>query len=72
MRVNNCEICVDEGALTSRSLSGIAYRLRNATSFYALRTVRRHPSLHQAAGIVLRRSGVSSRAYGRILPKGAV
>lgn len=46
--------------------------LRNATSLYALRTVRRHPALPQAADIVLRRSGVSSRTYGRILPKGAL
>jgi hypothetical protein len=72
MRVNNCQICVDEGTLTSGSLSGIAHCLRNAPSFYASRTVRRYPSLHQAADIVLHRSGVSSRAYGRILPKGAV
>jgi CelD/BcsL family acetyltransferase involved in cellulose biosynthesis len=70
--LNNCDIYVGEGALTSRSLSGAAYRLRNAASFYALRTVRRHPALHQAADIVLRRSGLSSRTYGRILPKGAV
>jgi hypothetical protein len=59
--LNNCDIYVGEGALSSRSLSGAAYRPRNATSFYALRTVRRHPALHQAADIVLRRSGVSSR-----------
>lgn len=70
--LNNCDIYVGEGALTGRSLSGTAYRLPNATSWYALRTVRRHPVLHQAADIVLRRSGVSSRTYGRISPKGAV
>ena len=68
--LKNCDIYVGEGAVTSRSLSGAAYRLRDAASLYALRTVRGHSGLHRTADLVLRRSGVSSRTYGRILSKG--
>ena len=64
--LKNCDIYVGEGAATSRSLPGAAYRLRYAASWYALQTVRGHPRLHRTADLVLRRSGVSSQTYGRI------
>jgi len=65
--LKNCDIYVGEGAATSRSVSGAAYRLRDGASLYALHTVRGHPKLHRTADLLLRRSGVSSRAYGRVL-----
>ena len=68
--LRNSDIYVGEGAVTSHSMSGAAYRLRDAASLYALRTVGGHPGLHRAADLVLRRSGVSSRTYGRGLLKG--
>ena len=64
--LKNCDIYLGEGAVTSRSLAGTAYRLRDAVSLHALHTVRRHPELHRIADRVLRRSGVSSRTYGRV------
>jgi CelD/BcsL family acetyltransferase involved in cellulose biosynthesis len=66
--LKNSDICLGEGIATDRSLSGAAYRLRNAANLYAVHTVRNHRGLHQAADLVLRASGASSRIYGRILP----
>ena len=70
--LKNSDIYVGAGVVTSRSLPGAAYRLRDSASLYALRTVREHRNLHRAADLVLRASGVSSRTYGRILSKGGV
>jgi CelD/BcsL family acetyltransferase involved in cellulose biosynthesis len=70
--LKNCDIYVGAGAVTNRSLSGTAYRLRDSASLYALRAVREHRGLHRAADLVLRASGVSSRTYGRMLSKGGM
>jgi CelD/BcsL family acetyltransferase involved in cellulose biosynthesis len=57
---------VAQGIVTSRSVLGTAYRLRNALTWSARRTFRERPGLHHAADQVLRRSGVARRIYGRI------
>ena len=57
---------VAQGIVTSRSVLGTGYRLRNALTWSARRTFRERPGLHHAADQVLRRSGVARRIYGRI------
>jgi len=64
--LKNSDVFVGAGTVTSRSALGTAHRARNATSLWALHTVRAHPGLHRAADRVLRRAGVSSRMYGRV------
>lgn len=64
--LKNGDVFVGEGTAASRTLAGAAHRLRNAASFRALRIIREHTALHHAADLVLRRSGISSRTYGRI------
>lgn len=64
--LKNSDIFVGAGAVTSRSALGAAHRARGAASQWALRTVREHRGLHDAADRVLRRAGVSSRVYGRV------
>jgi CelD/BcsL family acetyltransferase involved in cellulose biosynthesis len=66
----NHEALVAEGMVTDRSLLGTAHGILNGANRRALRTVREHPALHHAADQVLRRTGVSSRFYGKVLPRG--
>lgn len=63
--LKNSDVFVGAGTVTSRSVLGAAHQVRNATSLWALRTVREHPALHRTADRLLRRSGVASRVYGR-------
>jgi CelD/BcsL family acetyltransferase involved in cellulose biosynthesis/RimJ/RimL family protein N-acetyltransferase len=65
----NEDILVAEGVATDRSLLGTAHRVFNDIDRQALRTVRGHPGLHSAADRVLRRTGASSRLYGRVLAR---
>ena len=65
--LRNRDIYVCEGVATSRTWAGAAYQVRSAATSRALRFVREHPALHDAADLVLRRTGVSSLTYGRIL-----
>ena len=64
--LKNGDVFVGEGTATSQTLTGMAHRLRNAADYWALRTVRKHPTLHDTADLVLRRTGISSRTYGRL------
>lgn len=64
--LKNNDVFVGEGVVTSRTLAGAAHRIGSAASCWALRMVRERPALHDAADLVLRRSGVSSRMYGRM------
>jgi CelD/BcsL family acetyltransferase involved in cellulose biosynthesis len=66
----NHEVLVAEGVATDQSLLGNAHRVLNGVNRRALRTVREHPELHHAADQMLRRTGVSSRLYGKVLPGG--
>jgi CelD/BcsL family acetyltransferase involved in cellulose biosynthesis len=66
--IKSGDIFVGEGTVTGQSLLGAAYRVRGATSRWALHTVRERPALHRAADQVLRRTGLSSHTYGRVLP----
>jgi CelD/BcsL family acetyltransferase involved in cellulose biosynthesis len=60
------DIFVAEGIVTARSVLGAAHHVRTASTWWAARTVRQHPSLHGAADQILRRSGVTRLTYGRI------
>ena len=64
--LKNCDILVGEGIVTGNSLLGMAHSIRSATKQWTLNAVRERPALHRAADRVLRRTGVSSRTYGRI------
>jgi CelD/BcsL family acetyltransferase involved in cellulose biosynthesis len=64
--LKNSDVFVGAGTVTSRSALGTAHHMRNTTSQWALRTVREHRGLHDAADRLLRRAGVSSRMYGRV------
>jgi CelD/BcsL family acetyltransferase involved in cellulose biosynthesis len=64
--LKNSDIFVGAGTVTSRSVLGTAHQIRNATSLWALHTVREHPALHRAADQLLRRFGLSSRIYSRV------
>jgi len=61
------DILVAEGIVTGRSMLAAAHRVRTASTRWARRTLRQHPSLHHAADRILRRSGVARRTYGRVL-----
>lgn len=65
-RLKSSDIFVAEGVVTGRSVLGVAHRVRCASSRWAVRTVRQHPSLRRAADQTLRRTGVARRTYGRI------
>jgi CelD/BcsL family acetyltransferase involved in cellulose biosynthesis len=60
------DIEVGAGTVTTRSVLGLTHRLLGGVGEQALGTVRSHPALHHAADQVLRRSGVSSRFYGKV------
>jgi CelD/BcsL family acetyltransferase involved in cellulose biosynthesis len=64
--LKNGDVLVGEGIITGHSLLGAAHSIRSATEQRALNAVRERPALHRAADRVLRRTGVSSRTYGRI------
>jgi CelD/BcsL family acetyltransferase involved in cellulose biosynthesis len=57
---------VGAGTVTTRSVLGLTHRLLGDVGPRALDAVRSHPVLHRAADQVLRRSGVSSRFYGKV------
>jgi CelD/BcsL family acetyltransferase involved in cellulose biosynthesis len=65
--LRNSDVFIAEGTVTGRSMLGTAHRIRSATSRWALDTVRTHPALHHAADELLRRTGVSTHTYGRVL-----
>ena len=54
------------GTVTAASAFGLTHRMLENAGRQALHTVRRHPALHRAADQVLRRSGASSRFYGKV------
>ncbi len=60
------DIEVGQGTATTRSPLGLTHRALGDVSRQALSTVRRYPALHRAADQVLRRSGASSRLYGKV------
>ncbi|HEX6522228.1 MAG TPA: GNAT family N-acetyltransferase [Streptosporangiaceae bacterium] len=60
------DILMGRGAVTSRSVIGLAHHALDLGGRRALSVVRSHPSLHNAADWVLCRSGVASRTYGRL------
>jgi CelD/BcsL family acetyltransferase involved in cellulose biosynthesis len=62
----NRDILTGQGTVTCRSALGAAHRIVGGVSGWALRTVRDHPPLHDAADQVLRRSGLASRYYGKV------
>jgi CelD/BcsL family acetyltransferase involved in cellulose biosynthesis len=64
------DIEVGAGTVTAPSILGVTHRVLEDISRKALHTVRKHPALHRAADQVLRRSGVSSRFYGKVLSQG--
>jgi CelD/BcsL family acetyltransferase involved in cellulose biosynthesis len=57
---------VAEGILTSHSPLGRAHGVRNTATQWATRTIRQHPGLHDAADMLLRRTGASRVIYGRM------
>jgi CelD/BcsL family acetyltransferase involved in cellulose biosynthesis len=64
--LKNSEIFVGAGIITAPNARGAVHRLRGVASRQALQIVREHRALHDVADWLLRRTGVSSRAYGRI------
>jgi CelD/BcsL family acetyltransferase involved in cellulose biosynthesis len=60
------DVCVAEGMVTARSALGAMHRTSDSSTRWAVRTVREHPGLHQAADQILRHSGASRLIYGRI------
>jgi CelD/BcsL family acetyltransferase involved in cellulose biosynthesis len=65
--LKNSDIFVGAGIVTSRTVAGSAYRIRNTVSEWALRTTREHRGLHDVADLALRRTGLSRLIYGRLL-----
>jgi CelD/BcsL family acetyltransferase involved in cellulose biosynthesis len=63
----NFDFPVAEGMATDRSVLGAAHRVRNGINRRALHAVRERSALHRAADQVLRRTGASSRFYGKVL-----
>jgi CelD/BcsL family acetyltransferase involved in cellulose biosynthesis len=66
----NHETPVAEGVATDQSLLGTTHRILSGVNRRALHTMREHPILHHAADQALRRTGASSRLYGRVLARG--
>jgi CelD/BcsL family acetyltransferase involved in cellulose biosynthesis len=64
--MKSCDSFVAQGVVTSRSMLGAAHHVRNALTWTARRTARRHPDLHFAANQILRRTGLSRQIWGRI------
>ena len=51
------DLFVCEGSVTGRSPLALAHRARIRPSQWAVRTIRAHPSLYQAADLLLKRYG---------------
>jgi CelD/BcsL family acetyltransferase involved in cellulose biosynthesis len=64
--VKTGDIYVSQGTITARSVLGTAHLVRDAAVRRAWLTVRNHPALHDPADVLLRRSGLSSRIYGKV------
>lgn len=63
------DVFVAQGVVTARSVLGAAHRVRGVLTWSARRAFRERPSLHRAADQIVRRSGIASRIYGRILKR---
>lgn len=63
----NYDILVAEGIVTGRPVLGAAHRVLYGINRRALQAVRERPALHHVADQVLRRTGASSRFYGKVL-----
>ena len=59
-----------EGVATDWSLLGTTHRILSGVNRRALYAVREHPILRHAADQALRRTGASSRLYGKVLTRG--
>ena len=64
--LKNGDILVSDGIVTAQSALGIAHDRWGRASRFAVNAVRQRPALHDALDELLRRSGVSSRTYGRL------
>jgi CelD/BcsL family acetyltransferase involved in cellulose biosynthesis len=64
--VKTGDIFVSQGTVTARSVLGIAHQTGNAAVRRVWLAVRNHPVLHDPTDALLRRSGLSSRMYGKI------
>lgn len=64
--VKTGDILVSQGTVTTKSLLGTAHQAGAAAVRRAWLTVSHHPALHDPADAILRRSGLSSRTYGRV------
>jgi CelD/BcsL family acetyltransferase involved in cellulose biosynthesis len=64
--LKNHDVLLAEGIVTGNSVLGTVHELRGASTGWAMRTVREHPRLHRTTDLILRRSGLSRRIYGRI------
>jgi CelD/BcsL family acetyltransferase involved in cellulose biosynthesis len=65
-RVKTGDIFVSQGTVTARSVLGTAHRVGDAAVRRARLAARSYPVLHDPADAFLRRSGISSRMYGKI------
>jgi CelD/BcsL family acetyltransferase involved in cellulose biosynthesis len=66
-RVKTGDILVGQGTVTAQSVLGAAHRAHTVIARRALQSARQHPTLHDTADTILRRSGLSRRSYGRVL-----
>jgi len=64
--LKNQEVMVSDGMVTTRNALGLAHRAVNTASKRALVASRQSPRVHSALDGILRRFGVSKRAYGRL------
>lgn len=60
------DMLVAEGTVIDRSVLGALHGFRDASTRWAVTTVRQHPRLRHASDEVLRRTGLSHRVYGRL------
>lgn len=60
------DVFVAQGIVTDGSALGAAHAFRAGLAWLARRTVREYPGVHKVTNLVLRRSGVTRRFYGRI------
>ncbi len=64
--VKTGDIFVSQGTVTARSVLGTAHQASHAAVRRVWLAVRNNPMLHDPADALLRRSGTSSRMYGKI------
>jgi len=64
--VKTGDIFVSQGTVTARSVLGTAHQAGHAAVRGVWLAVRNNPMLHDPADALLRRSGISSRMYGKI------